>query len=337
MSRRLRSSAASARVLTGFTMLAVLALAACGGGDLTPSTPDAVGVHPAVTPRQAVQILANVDAAVVRGMNARDVTQFAGRVVGPERDALAAAIKVQAVLKLSPTAPPAPSKPRLLTTTAGPWPRWFMVAGSNPSEPTPLLRLLYSPDPRSPYGLWSQLDLLPGDTLPDVASPTTGAVRLAADASGLVASPSAVITHYTDLLNRGDASAYRNDFSADQFRTELNNQLKTDRAAAGSIGVGAVMSSHSVAPGPVFALATVNGGALVIGRVDQKYMVTVTRGRGSVQLDQQLAALAGRVAVGVRLERTAAQTLAFYVPRAGSAGKVTLLAASKADIAASGS
>jgi hypothetical protein len=316
---------------------AVLGLTACGGGDRTPAAPDAVGVHPAVTPRQAVQILANVDAAVVRGVTARDAAQFAGRVVGPERETLTAAIKVQTVLKQSPTAPPAPTKPRLMTTISGPWPRWFIVAGSNPSAPTPLLRVLYSPDPRSPYGLWSQLDLLPGDTLPEVASPTTGAVRLSGDASGLVQTPAAVIAHYAELLTRGDASAYRNDFSADQFRTELNNQLKTDRAAVGSVGVGSVSSVHTVSPGPVFALATVDGGALVIGRVDQKYMVTVTRGKGSVQLDPQLAALAGRSAVGAHLERTAVQTLAFYVPKAGSPGKVTLLAASKTDVAATGS
>jgi hypothetical protein len=320
-----------------FALLAAFALAACGGGDRTPSVPDAVGRHPAVTPRQAVQILANVDAAVVRGMTARDATQFSGRVVGPEREALAAAIKVQTLLKLNPTSPPAPSKPRLLTTTAGAWPRWFIVAGSNPSAPTPLLRVLYSADPRSPYGLWSQLDLLPGDSLPEAASPTTGAIALAADAAGLVQSPNVVIAHYTDLLNRGDVSAYHNEFSADQFRTELNNQLKTDRAAAGSIGVGSVTSSHHVAPGPVFALATVDAGAVVIGRVDQKYVVTVARGKGSVQLDQELAALAGRAGVGTRLERTAVQTLAFYVPKAGGAGKITLLAASKADVAATGS
>ena len=37
------------------------------------------------------------------------------------------------------------------------------------------------------------------------------------------------------------------------------------------------------------------------------------------------------------LVRTAVQTLAFYVPRAGSTAKVTLVAASKMDVAATGS
>ena len=100
-------------------LLAAGLLAGCGNGERTPVTPSAVGVHPAVTPRQAVQILANVDAAVVRGVSARDIAQFGGRVVGPERETLAAAIKVATVLKQNPVPPATPSKPRLLTTASG--------------------------------------------------------------------------------------------------------------------------------------------------------------------------------------------------------------------------
>lgn len=318
-------------------LLAGAVLAGCGDGSRTPSGTEPVGAHPAVTPRQAVQILANVDAAVVRGTTARDAAQFAGRVVGPEREVLIASIKVATVLKQSPVAPPAPSKPRLLVTTAGAWPRWFLAAGPNPSAPTPLVRVLYSADPRSPYGLWTQLSLLPGAMLPEVASPTVGAAQLAPDATGLVRSPATVIAHYTELLNRGDASAYLKEFAPDQFRTELNQQLKSDRAAFASTAVGAVTSAHSIPPGPVFALATVDGGAIVIGRIDQKYRVAVAPGKGSVQLDSELAALVGRASVSTRLERTAVQTLAFYVPPAGSTAPVSLIAASKTDIAATGS
>ena len=128
--------------------------------------------------------------------------------------------------------------------------------------------MLYSSD-RVPRTGCGRSSISAGATLPEVPPATTGAVRLASDAGGLQATPATVLAHYTDLLNRGTASVYGAEFSPDQFRTELYNQLGTDRAAVASIGVGTVMAVHTVPPGPVFALATVDGGALVIGRADQ--------------------------------------------------------------------
>jgi hypothetical protein len=317
--------------------LSAALLGGCGVGPLKPVDPDPGGARPVVTPRQALQILGTLDATLVRAAASKDVTQFGGRVVGPEQQLLAASYQVLKVLQQPAVAPPAPNRPRLLLPTAGAWPRWFLAAGASPATPTPVLRVMWSQTARTPYGLWSQLELLPGATLPDVAESTVGATPLAPDSSGLVLSPATVLAHYTELLNRGDASAYGKEFAADEYRSQLNQQLKTDRAAFASKDVGVVLAEHTLAGEPVFALATLDGGALVIGRVDQKYSVTVAPGKGSVRLDQQLAALAGRQLVTKKLDRTAVETLAFYVPRAGGSTPIALVAASKADVAATGS
>jgi len=317
--------------------LLAAALGGCSAVPATPSDPDPGGAHPVVTPRQAVQILGTLDASLLRAAAAKDAAQFDGRVVGPEQQVLTASYKVLRTLGQPAVAPPAPSRPRLLLPTAGGWPRWFVAAGASPNTPTPVLRVMWSTNARAPYGLWSQLNLLPGVTLPEVASPTVGAAALGSDVAGLVQTPVAVLMHYTELLNRGDASAYRSQFAADEYRTQLNEQLKSDRAAFSSKAVGVVVAEHTVSRDPVFALATMDGGALVIGRVDQKYSVTVAAGKGSVRLDQQLAALAGVQTVSKKLDRTAVETLAFYVPRAGSTAPIALLAASKGDVAATAS
>jgi len=92
-----------------------------------------------------------------------------------------------------------------------------------------------------------------------------------------------------------------------------------------------------VVPGAVFAMPTQDGGALVVGRVDERYTATVTPGKGSVRLEPALAVLAGRTTVAQKLDRRSVEVLAFHVPRAGTADKITLVAASKADVAATGS
>jgi hypothetical protein len=98
-----------------------------------------------------------------------------------------------------------------------------------------------------------------------------------------------------------------------------------------------VVSLHTVAPDPILVMATLDGGALVIGRVDERYSATVTNGHGGVRLDQQLAVLAGRPAVAHRLERQSVEVLALLVPRVGTSQPITLLAASKSIVAATGS
>lgn len=315
----------------------LLVLGGCGDDVRRPSVPDDAGPHPAVTPRQAAMILGAVDAALVRAVTARNMAAAGSRALGPAREALNASIAVDRALERTSPAPPSPTTPKLLLTRSEGWPRWFMTAGATPASATPLLQVLTSPDPRSPYGLWGRLTLLPGTRLPDTASAATGAVPLGPTAPGLVKTPAEVIAHYTELLNRGDSSAYKGDFAPDAYRTELNDQLAADRKLILTSGAGQVTASHTSGTQPPFALPTQDGGALVVGRIDQRYVVTVAAGRKSVRLDPQLAALAGRPVVATRVERRSVEVLAFYVPKAGSRAQVNLIAASRTDVAATGS
>jgi hypothetical protein len=281
-------------------------------------------------------ILGAVDAALVRAATAGNAAAAGDRALGPAREGLVATIAVQTRLKRPPTPPAAPSKPRLLLTRAEGWPRWFLAAGATPASASPVLRVLQSPDARHPYGLWAQLQLLPGAVLPETAPTVVGATPLAPHQAGLVRTPTEVLRRYTDLLNRGDASAYRGEFAPDAYRTELTDQLGADRKLFATAGAGQVTALHKFAPVGPFAMPTADGGAIVIGRVDQRYQVVVAPGRGPVRLDAPLAALAGRPSVSRHLDRWSVEVLAFAVPKAGSSAKITLIAASRTDVAASG-
>ncbi|MDQ1289018.1 MAG: hypothetical protein QG622_2584, partial [Actinomycetota bacterium] len=163
----------------------------------------------------------------------------------------------------------------------------------------------------------------------------TGAEPLLANAPGHTKTPGETVAHYTELLNRGDTSVHKADFAPDAYRTELNDQLRSDRRLILASRVGQVLASHVAGTQAPFALPTRDGGALVIGRVDQRYVVTSAGGR-SVRLDAPLAALAGRQVVTKQIERRSVELLAFHVPRAGSSAPVELVAASRADVAATG-
>jgi hypothetical protein len=328
-----RRTRPAAGLLAG--LLTVALVAGCGGAR-TPSVPDDAKEHTAVSPRQAVMILGAVDAALVRAATARSADAAGGRAVGPAKEGLTARIRVQAALKQAPVPPSAPTKPRLLLTRTEGWPRWFLAAGATPASATPVLRVLHSADARAPYGLWAQLQLLPGAALPDMASATVGSVPLAADAPGQQQPPTQVLTRYTELLNRGEVSAYRADFAPDAYRAELAQQLAADRKLFVTAKAGQVTALHKWAPVGPFALPTRDGGALVIGRIDQRYSVVVAPGRRAVRLDPELAALAARQVVTKKLDRWSVEVLAFYVPKAGSPAKITLIAASRTDVAAAG-
>ena len=293
--------------------------------------------HPALAPRQAERVLDAVDAAVTRVRSAPRGADLPAdpRLVGPVREALAA----QATVRRgsggpAPGADP-PGRTRLVLPESTGWPRWFLVAGQAPDRPTPVVRVLRSGTAREPYGLWAELALLPGASLPEPGR-TAGAQVLAPDAgSGLVAAPTQVLRRYAGRLTSGRTPA---GVAPDAYADELLGRLRSDRERLGAKGVATVSAVHVPAKGPVLALRTSDGGALVVGAVEQTYVVTVGKGKGSVTVtDPALASLFGRPTITRELRRTSLEVFAFAVPAAGSGAPVRLLAASRTDLRATGS
>jgi hypothetical protein len=324
------------------------ALAGCTGGSgdvrapttaasaATGPTAAAALDYPVVVERQALRIDAAADTALAAVAAQGDLTAARGRVVGPAQEVLAAQLKVAAARGQAPPAALRLTPARLLVPQAGPWPRWFLTAGAVKGQVTPSIRVLVSPSAQQPYGVWAQLIMLPGATLPEAASDPTGAPTLSPTGAGLSLTPAEVAARYADVLNRGRASAYLSAFAADDFRTQLNARLAADRKQIVATAVATLTSTHSPVRGTGLTLRTPGGGGLVIVELRQAYQVRVESGRGAVQADPDLAALAGRAVFASRLDRSAVEVLAFAVPAKGSAQPVRLIAASKGDVSASG-
>jgi hypothetical protein len=221
---------------------------------------------------------------------------------------------------------------RLVLPAVNPWPRWFLAAGSVTGEPTPVLRVFRSVTARDPYGLWGELSLLPGASLPDLASPLTGTPVVApGDGKGLVAAPSAVVAAYAKALTAGSSATSQ--FAPDQFREQVAGQTAADQRKLGAEGIGDVANRHRPSADGLVALRTQDGGALVIAALEQLYDVKARGRTGVVGLDADLAALARTSSITGSLRRTSVETLAFRVPPTGG-GVVSVIAAAKADVSA---
>jgi hypothetical protein len=319
-------------LLTG--ALATGVLAACGRPEV--GTVAADPAHPAVVPVQAERILTSVDTALDRAFTARNPRLLGGRATGPAARTLAARLTVASKLGRTVPAPGPLVLRRLVLPAAGGWPRWFLAAGQVAGQPTPVIRVLRSLGAREPFGLWGELSLLPGASMPGLASPQTGTPVLAPDtAQGLVLPPSQVLAQYAKVLTTTTPGTQAQGFALDQFRTQVAGQLAADRRTLGRIAD--VDTLHRPSADGLLALRTADGGALVVAALEQLYKVNVrTPGRGVVTLDTDLAALAGVPRVGHALQRTSVELLAFQVPAAGK-GQVTLVAAAKGDVSAVGS
>jgi hypothetical protein len=312
--------------------LAVL-LAACGSPTRQVSEPAADrAAHPVVAVGQAGSVLNAVEAALVRGVDPKQSAVDA-RLVGPYRELALAGARIAAARKARPAPPSRVEPARLIVPADRSWPRFFVEAAKGSQSSTYVLRVLSSATPRTPYGLWAEPTLLPGVTLPATAAATTGSVVVAPDTPGLVATPREVLSKYASYLNDGARTTTSRPFRRSIFSDQLLQVLGQERSKLKAVAT--VSSKHSTTGTDPFAVRTLDGGALVIGRLQQEHVVTVKKGKGTVRYkDQNLAALAGgKKEFTKQITRTAVEVLVFHVPPAGQ-GEITVIAAQKGDVKA---
>lgn len=319
-----------------FAALVALGLAACATPVPEPA-PDAVPAvpPPALTVAQSTSVLDEVGTVLAAGDEALDATGLPARVEGP-----ALAIRTAEYVRATATngeRPPV-TLPMEAQTTIVPnsttWPRTQMVVTVQPDDlQAPLLLVLEQSGPREPYRLWGWSRLGPSVEMPATAEPEIGSEPVAADDDTLLLTPTEAVAQYADVLTNGDASAAAATFPADFFRTAL-----TDARAQTAASLQAVATvAETVAPveGELTALRTADGGAIVVAELST--VTTITLSQGSITLSDPFdAALAGKDSVTSNLVRTWTDVVALYVPPAGGAEQVEVLAAEHARTSVTG-
>jgi hypothetical protein len=140
--------------------------------------------------------------------------------------------------------------------------------------------------------------------------------------------PTVALQQYADLLTNGEASPYAAAFAPDAFRAGI----EAARAAtvAGVSAAGTATETYTPEPTPLSSLATVDGGAIVVGQLTTVSTVQLTAGATIPIVDPFYAALTGKASAASSFVRTFTDVLIMYIPPAGSTAPMQMLAAEHA-------
>ncbi|MHB1064521.1 MAG: hypothetical protein ACYC1Z_08565 [Georgenia sp.] len=309
-------SARRTRAAVGATLALVL-LAGCAA-ELPQAEPEpaAATAPPALDETQLDRVLAAVSETLAVADEAGDAEALRPRVVGP-------ALQLRAGEYRLAGATGGEDAPQPLTTTAQveavaateAFPRTAMVVTQVPEGANlPLLLVLVQQAPREQYRLWGWVDLFPGTQTPPLTHPETGSAPLAPDAAGLVATPAEVVERYVDTL--GDAeSEFSAQFAEDPYKSSTREEVsKTDTAieAAGDATI-----SFAAGDDAPRALATADGGAIVVGELSSTLTYRKTVAGATLTVGGAIGALLGDdKEVRGTASGVSEVLVAFYVPPA---------------------
>ena len=292
---------------------------------------------PAVAPAattvvQSQDVLTDVGAVLAAADAALDAAQLPPRVEGPAlavRTAEYARATATAGAK-PPTALPTDEQ-ALIVPQTDVWPRTQLVVTKQPDDlQAPRILVMQQTAPREPYRLWGWGRMGAGVQMPATAAPETGSPVLAPDATGLLVTPAEALQQYADVLANGAASAYAATFQPDTFRTSIEAARAATVAGVQAAGIGD-RDLHARGRRRWSRSQTVDGGAIVVGQLTTVSTVTLTVAGGTIPIsDPFYAALTGKQSAASNFVRTFTDVLVMYVPPAGSAALVQLLAAEHA-------
>ncbi|MCP2266214.1 hypothetical protein APR03_003579 [Promicromonospora thailandica] len=208
------------------------------------------------------------------------------------------------------------------------WPRSSFAITEPPEDRvTPLLAVLDQRTARDQYKLWAYVWLVSGATMPQFAPAELGSEAVAADDASLLVPPGALAEQYASVLTVGDRSQYAAVFAADDdLRKELRESGRDQVAATTEKdGKGRFEVAYEPADGGVKAVRTVDGGAMVVLALRSQETLRAEEGWQLTPASPSAAALWDD-GDGTDVLRTAYHdTVALYVPPAGSAATVSLL------------
>ncbi|MFC7406286.1 hypothetical protein [Georgenia alba] len=271
---------------------------------------------PALDEDRLQRVLSEVEGTIAQGDEENDGQRLGPRIMGPAADTRRAEYALARATDGNTSPAPLITDANVTSVAASDsWPRPAMVITDVPEgENLPLLLGLVQPNPRDPYALWGWVTLFPGIQLPGMDRIETGSPVLEPDAEGLAATPEQVVDRYVNVFNNGDDSDFADAFAEDPYRTsshETTDELSEAIEAAGEASVEAEVGDD----GPL-ALATAEGGAIVISELRSTLTMTRTVPESELTAGGELAALMEDDEVVGSVSGVSDVTIAFYVPPA---------------------
>ncbi|MGN6441650.1 MAG: hypothetical protein ACTHL6_07100 [Arthrobacter sp.] len=338
------SSSSKATMVAAAVAAAVLAGSATAAQAASPSpqpsgsasTPakESAGV-PVLLDAQFRRILEQVSSATDAGDAAKDAAKLAGRVGGPELEIRTQNYKIRSqVGSYEPRMPVRSTK--LLTyvvTSDRDWPRSVLAVTQGEGNVVPQILTLVQQSPRENYKLTETTPLQPGTTFPNINRGGTETLA-ASDKSGLLYSGEEAMSGLADRLTSAD-SPFKDKLVEGQSSPYIADTLSYQAEVVKSGENGNFSFTHKVAPDSTVVFRTADGGALVLGRINFGFEGTPKAAGDKLSIGDDAAALAGGKETTTGMVLSFAESMAVYVPPAGSTDPMKLIAATRGLVGAS--
>lgn len=284
---------------------------------------------PVLLDAQFRRILEQVSSAVDAGDAAKDAAKLADRVGGTELEVRTQNYKIRSqVGSYEPRMPVRSTK--LLTTVVTSdreWPRSVMAVTQGDGNVVPQLLTLVQPSPRENYKLVETNPLQPGTTFPTINRDGTETLA-AGDKTGLLYSGEEAMSGLADRLTTAE-SAYKDKLVEGESSPYIADTLSYQAEVVKAGENGNFSFTHKVAPENTVVFRTADGGALVLGRINFGFEGTPKAAGDKLTIGDDAAALAGGKETTTGMVLTFAESVAVYVPPAGSTDPMKLVAATR--------
>ena len=332
------SSSSKVTMVAAAVAAAVLAGSATAAQAATPSpqpsgsasspAKDAAG-SPVLLDAQFRRILEQVSSAADAGDAAKDAAKLADRVAGPELEIRTQNYKIRSqVGSYEPRMPVRSTK--LLTTVVTSdrdWPRSVLAVTQGEGNVVPQILTLVQQSPRENYKLTETTPLQPGTTFPNISRGGTETLA-ASDKSGLLYSGEEAMSGLADRLTSAD-SPFKDKLVEGQSSPYIADTLSYQAEVVKSGENGNFSFTHKVVPESTVVFRTADGGALVLGRINFGFEGTPKAAGDKLSIGDDAAALAGGKETTTGMVLSFAESMAVYVPPAGSTDPMKLVAATR--------
>jgi hypothetical protein len=296
----------------------------------TPVVPGQDLQIPAVTAPQLKNIVAHISAVATKADADKDGTLVATRFEGA---ALALRLANYGIRKADNTYAALPAIPAgtvalTLPQQSNTWPRTVFTVVQNPTDKTvaPVAMMLVQDSPRDNYKVDYAVALEAKAKLPDVAPANIGAPRLPPDSKLQLLAPAKLALAYGDVIANGTTSdqAKYFDLAKDNLIGLIGSDYRKAQIAA-LPSTASMTFANSNGPGQVIALGSNDSGAIVAVELDETVTVTPTEAGAAVNPEGAVKSLSGITGSTKGTVAVYGDQLLFYVPKASSKSKITLL------------
>ncbi|MFK0038813.1 hypothetical protein ACIQTW_03135 [Paenarthrobacter sp. NPDC090517] len=330
-------AATLAAVMVGGTAIAAQATTTPEATSTSSAAATAEGGTPVMLESQLQRILEQVASTVDAADAAKDAAKLAPRVDMMELQVRTQNYKIRSAVSAYEARMPvrATKLQSSVISTKRDWPRTVFALTQGEGNVVPQVLTLVQLSPRENYKLWGSAPLQPGTNFPSFPIPRNGTEPVpASDSTGLAYSGNQALEILSEMLTNPE-SPNRSKLADGQSSPYIAGALAYQADTVKNGTSANFKFTHTPVTNQTVVLRTADGGAVVVGRLDFAFEGTPKAAGDKLVLEDDSAVFAGGKETTTGMVLNFAESVAVYIPPAGSADPMKLVAATRGLVGAS--